>query len=294
MAQAKKKRAKTALPGASRLNAYSMEPEALTIVGLDSRDGPDHPLWDERIELPVDEGLVRNIRAYGVLKAVLVRKNGPLVEVVDGRQRVRAAREANKRLVDEGYEPIKVPCFVRRDKDHRAMGVMISTNENRIDDSPIVRAQKAQRSLDMGNSEEEVCIQFGITKQGLKNLLTVLDLDEKVQNLIEKKKLTYSAAITLTDLTREEQVEKAKEMAEAGVSVAEAKRQARVRKQSKPGAKKPKTRGKSVGINTLRKIADDEEFMGGLNDEARSMLCWILGDESAVESITGLKEALGS
>jgi ParB family chromosome partitioning protein len=287
-----KPRSKTALPNAKRMNAFAMDPNDLTVVGLDTDDGPEHPLYDERIRLPVDEGLVRNIRTYGVIEPVSVRKNGDRVEVVAGRQRVRAARVAAERMEAAGELPVRVPCMVRRDKDARAMGVMISENENRQDDDAVTRAQKAQRMLDYGQTEEDIAVAFGISKQAVKNLLAVLDLDDKVQSLVSERKLAYSTAITLRDLPREEQVTKASEMVDAGVGVAEAKRQERLRKASRNGKTAPdpqrSTRGRAVGVKVLRKVADDEAFMGALDQQARDMLRWILGDEAAAKRIKGL------
>lgn len=289
---------KTAIPGAKRATAFMMEPDALTIVGLDTKDGPEHPLYDERIKLPLDEGLVLNVRAYGVMQSVLVRKNGSLIEVVAGRQRVRAAREANKRLEAEGFQPMRIPCMVRKDRDARALGVMVSENENRREDDAVTRALKAQRMMEHGATEEDVAIAFGMSRQAVKNLLRVLDLAEPVQEMIRGQKLTFSAAITLADLTRAEQEVEAKNLAEKGVGVVEAKRLARVRraersgKSTANGAKSP--RGKAVSVTTLRKVADDEEFMSELEPQARDILRWILGDENAAKRIKGLSARLKS
>jgi hypothetical protein len=40
---------KQALDG-TRINAFGMEPKDLVIVGFDTDDGPEHPLWDERVK----------------------------------------------------------------------------------------------------------------------------------------------------------------------------------------------------------------------------------------------------
>jgi hypothetical protein len=108
--------------------------------------------------------------------------------------------------------------------------------------------------------------------------------------MIARGGITYSAAITLRDLTHKDQEAKAAELAAAGGGVAEAKRQEQIRKGSNgSGNGKPKTvRGKGVKVATLRKVAANEEFMGQLEPQARDTLLWILGDESAVERIEGL------
>ena len=81
------------------------DPNTLTIVS-----DKKHPLYDERATMPVDERLVESIMKSGVLEPVIVRRNGedekgrPIVEVVDGRQRVRAAIIANHRIGEQGGE----------------------------------------------------------------------------------------------------------------------------------------------------------------------------------------------
>lgn len=278
------KRSKTALPGASRLNAFAMAPDGLIIIGLDTDDGPSHPLYDERVNLPLDDALVRNIRAYGVMEPVLVRKNGQAVEVVAGRQRVRAARKASRMMVEEGFAPLRVPVMVRREKDGQALGVMISENELRMRDTPIVRATKAQKMIDYGYGIEEVATTFGVGAQTIKQLLTLLDLDDHVQGLVERGRLSATAASTLNDLSREEQRSRAKEMVANGSGVEEARRQRRERASGSSSGSSP-TRGKKVKVKRLREMAADEQIMGALHPQARDMLLWVLGDEEAGERI---------
>jgi len=282
--------AKTALPGAKRLNAFAMDPNALTIVGLDTQDGAEHPLYDERINMPLDEGLVRNIRKNGVLVTVTVRKNGPLVEVMAGRQRVRAAREANRRNEEEGLKLILVPVFVKRPaSDGDALGVMISENENRQDDNPLTRAKKASRLLDFGETEEDIAIAFGISKQAVKNLLALLELSDKVKAAVEEEQISFSAAIELRDLPRAKQEEQLQAiLSSGGIGVSEARRQRRARTN---GKSKP-ARGRPVGVKTLRKVADNEAFTSTLSPDPVAILQWVLGDDTAAERVEGLPDII--
>jgi hypothetical protein len=57
-----------------------------------------HPLYDERVHLPIDEGMVLNIMELGVLEPIIVWKDPEtgLTCVVVGRQRVKHTLEANK------------------------------------------------------------------------------------------------------------------------------------------------------------------------------------------------------
>lgn len=40
---------------APRKQYWLLNPENLVIIGLDTNDGPEHPLWDTRIKLPIDK-----------------------------------------------------------------------------------------------------------------------------------------------------------------------------------------------------------------------------------------------
>lgn len=98
--------------GASgKTNVLTFEPENLHLV-----TDKTHPLYDERIHLPISEAMVLNIMDQGVLEPIIVWKDPEtgLSCVVDGRQRVRHTLEANKRLLKEGKEPLLVPAVAKR------------------------------------------------------------------------------------------------------------------------------------------------------------------------------------
>jgi len=152
----------------------------------------------------------------GVLEPILVRRNQETgdVEVVDGRQRVKAAREANKRLKKQGLELIRVPAMPQRASDHKAMGMLISANEHRQDDTPLGRAKKAQRYLDLGRSEAEVAALFGISTASVKNMLSLLDAPAAVRSAVESGKITTSAGYKLAKLEPAEARKKVDELIE--------------------------------------------------------------------------------
>lgn len=185
------------------------DPEDLTVV-VDK----EHPLWDERVDLPLDERLVESIMKRGVLKPAIVRRNGttpkgdPIVEVVDGRRRVRAARVANHRLEEQGAGPedlIRVPAVTRRDDGSELFGITIAANELALKDTPLVRAKKLKRYMDMGRGIEEAAVDFGTTVTTLKALLSLLDCHEVVQKAIEAGRIGVTHAKALSALPREEQ-----------------------------------------------------------------------------------------
>ncbi len=233
------KRSRAALDG-KRLNAFALDPDKVVIIGLDTDDGKEHYLWDERANDPLDENMVRNIMVNGVLQAIIVQKDGDRVLVVAGRQRVKNAREANRRLAKEGKQLIEVPAFPRRGDDADLFGVFVSENEHRRGDSPLVRAAKAQRLLNMGKTEDEVAIQFGLTKQHLGYLLKLLELSPKVRKAVDEERLSAAAAMQLHGLERAEQ--EAKLEALVAAAPAGKKVTTKAAKQSRDGIAAPSKR----------------------------------------------------
>lgn len=299
--------AKQAIEGAQRLNAFGVDPDELCIVGYDTKDGPEHPLWDgDRLELAlksITEEWVGNLIAYGVLEPVLTRKNGDRIEVVAGRRRVLGAREANKRIKSAGSSlPIKVPCMVKRTDDKEVMGAVVAENEGRLDDTPIVKAKKIRRLLDRGYNEIGAAVAMCLPVDEVRRLLPLLDLAEPVQKLMEDRKLSTGTALSLRDLPRAEQVEKAKEYVAAGVTVDEARRQTKLRKAVSKNGNGSKHDDTTAVLRTsqapskafLRRLADDEEFLQGLGQPARDLLLWILGDEGRVRRIPGLTSRIAA
>lgn len=197
---------------APRLNAFNMEPEALTLV-----EDPTHPLYDSRVHHPVDEALMLNIMVNGVLEPVIVRKNAESIEVVDGRSRTKAVRAANERLKAEGKQTLRIPVIVRRGRDADLFGVVISANECRRNDELLVKIEKATRLMDMGKNEGEVAIAFGVSRTTVDTWLAVQDLAEPIRQAIETGEISVTAAASLARFSKEEQVEKFERLKTEGV-----------------------------------------------------------------------------
>lgn len=182
-------------------------PEKLTIV-----DDKDSPLYDpDRLAKPPPEWLIESIMQKGVRVPIIVRLNGkdeddvPIVEVVDGRQRVRAAIEANKRLMARGLETVRVQGIRTRGTDGDMLALMVMTNELRQEDTPLAKARKAQRAADIGFSDTEIAALFGVQGVTIKQWKTLLDCDSSVQKSVERGELPPTTAVVLAKLPRAEQ-----------------------------------------------------------------------------------------
>jgi ParB family chromosome partitioning protein len=211
------KASRDSLNAKGKRDAYMFDPEDLVLV-TDEKS----PLYDERVHLPVNEALVLNMLhapdgvPQGVLEPITVVRNpeNGKIEVAVGRQRVKAAREANKRLKKKGMELIRVPAMIRRVNPHGAMGILISENEHRQDDTPIGRAKKAQRYLELGRDEAEIAVLFGISQASVKNMLSLLDAPAAVRNAVEAGKISTSDGYKLARLEPAEAKDRVAELIE--------------------------------------------------------------------------------
>lgn len=278
-----------ALPG-TRTTAYAASPDDLVVIGIDTEDGPEHPLYDERIKLPLSEEMVLDIMARGVMEPVLVRKAENTVQVVDGRRRVLHAREANKRLKDK----IQVPFLLRKgEKDHESIGVGISANEHRIEDPPMLKARKLEKFIAAGGSEEDAVIHFAVTKAAIGQWKKMLLLAPKVQKYIDQRKISASAAVKFADMPHDEQVEAVEKLIEQGsTTVGDAKAKAKNKKKSR-GNKDDDEAQKAPGKRVIKKVLDvnakmkKEDGEGVLSEDFVKGLRWAIGDITA-NSIKGM------
>ena len=251
--------------GASgKTNVLNFEPERLYLVTDRS-----HPLYDERIHLPLDESMVLNIMDQGVLEPIIVWKDPEtgLSCVVDGRQRVRHTVEANKRLAAAGKDLLFVPAVTKRGSAVRMAQAMISANEIRRSDTPLGRAKKMADALERGHDEEDLSLMFGVGMQTIRATLALLDATQAVKDAVESGDITVTQARQLAYLSPDEQREKVKEVesATAGTKGHEkARRQRQVIGDAKPRQKSRKEITKALE--------------GASGDYAQA-LRWVLGDD---------------
>lgn len=266
--------AKTAIEGASRLNAFLIEPEKLTIISDEK-----HALYDERIKLPIDEKLVLNIMAFNVKQPVFVAKDGNEIQVVDGRQRVRAALEANKRLVKDGKEPLRIPVMLQKGDDADLFGVSIFVNELRQSDGPLIKAAKAVRFLAMGRTEEEAAVVFGVTPAAIRQWVKLFDLAPQVRAAVNAGEITASAASKLAPLKKAEQVEELRKLTADGKKTTGKKAAVAAKKaRGQVAIEKPSTK------LLKRLIAYSTNNEKGIGDDDITLLKWVLGEIDAKEA----------
>jgi ParB family chromosome partitioning protein len=275
---------------ASRFSGFRFDPNDLVIIGIDTKDDKDHPLWDERIELPIEESMVLSIMALGVKEPVIVRKavvnKKEVAEVVDGRRRVLHAREANKRLSKSGEPLCSIPALVERGADEHMAQVSVALNEIRHQDDVLVKAEKAARMLGRTGDETAVATAFGVSKAAIKNWLKIIELSAPVKKAVSEGKLSASAAGQLHGLDRDQQLAELEKLLQNGHATG---------KKVKAAAKKARSSGAGDGVEApgkrlVYKVIKLDRKANVLPEDFLRGVAWVLGEisPSAIKGLTAL------
>lgn len=237
----------------SHVDAWASYPEDLIVVTDET-----HELYDERVNLPVSESLVASIlyapngdQPQGVLVPISCARDPETgqVVVVNGRQRVKAAIEANKRLKKQGLPPLRVRWIPAPRGTKSKMALAITSNEHAQEDTPLGRAKKAARLVERGFSHEEIGQMLGKTASTVKNLLGLLDAPAAVRKAVESGAITASAGYKAAKLEPEaakKLVEELKEKAPREAGKKRSKNAAKAR-EIVDGPKKAKAKKGVVG-----------------------------------------------
>lgn len=213
---------KTAVDASRAGTVFTLPPEDNRFVIVNDKDSP---LYDERLELPVSEEMAQSLAREGQINAGKVRKNGPKLEVLDGRQRFRATLLANEwvrtkdpRVAFRAGQLLQFKFEVVRAEDEQdAIRKMIAANLH-IEDTPMVRAKRIARAIKWGISEEEVRINYGFkSATSVQNILALLDCAPFVQKAVDAGELTESLARRFRALDHGKQRELLDEMRAKGV-----------------------------------------------------------------------------
>lgn len=276
------KNSKDAYGATGKGNVLKLDPDLLTLV-----TDPAHPLYDSRVHWPLDENMVRNVFHHGINTPIEVSKNPDTgdVEVVVGRQRVKWAREANRRRREQGLPAWQIPAVVRqvaaRNRGLVLSGVMAMENAIRQQETPISRAEKMAAQLALGRSEEETAIIFGVEIATIRSSLKLLECSTAVQDAIEAGQINVTHALRLSKLSPDEQRVKVKELIDAGAGATGHTKARAQRAVVQPDKPRMKTR-KEI-------LAELEVDPSGERGRA---LRWVLGmEEASPTPLPGLESA---
>lgn len=274
-----------------RLNgmyAKAMDPR-IQIIGIDTKDGPEHVLWDisERNREGDVTFAAQLVVDGGIKEPIILRRDGQSYDVIVGRRRLQAARlierepeKVAKYLKEIGLpqpvRPILVPLLIEKCDDEKAATMVAAENAQRKDLSLLQKVQQAMRLLDRVKNKARVAATYGVDVQTITEWSKIQELHPKIVEQIDRT-ISLSAATKLAPLSREEQLQKYDELKAAGGPITAAKTRA--------ASKGKESAGLSRG--QIRKVAQALDIA----PELRNFALAILG-EYPVSKIKGLTKVL--
>jgi len=197
--------------------------QSLKLIDVEpNKNQPRTHFDDEKI----DE-LAESIKEYGVIQPIIVTKKDNYYQIVAGERRWRASKKAGI---------TEIPAIVRDYSEQTNKEIALIENIQREDLNPIEKARAIREILDKYDlTQQQLADKLGISRSGLANTVRILNLDERVIELVLKGKLTEGHCKALLSIDDpEKQYQSAIYMIESGDSVREAEKQMRIKKKSSP------------------------------------------------------------
>lgn len=170
----------------------------------------ENPLYDPRVDLPVSRPMVESMKRYGVVEPIIVSKAGetkagvPVIEVVDGRQRVKAAAVASAELVADGKEELFIPAIPRRGDSKELAGVSMASFIRR-GEGPFEEARRVIVFMAMGHTEDEAAVAMGMSRSAIRYRLQLLEASGEVKKAVAQGSLSIEDAAKVAKLPKSEQ-----------------------------------------------------------------------------------------
>ena len=160
------------------------------------------------------EGLAKSIEEYGIIQPIIVRKKEFYYEIIAGERRWRAAKYIGLS---------KIPAIIKVIDDFEVSQIALVENIQRENLNPIEEAVAFKDILDeYGLTQEKIAQLLGKSRSYVANTIRLLNLDERVKNLIVENKLTSGHGRTILGLNKyNEQIILADIVLEKNLSVRE-------------------------------------------------------------------------
>lgn len=175
---------------------------------------------DEKIE-----ELSNSIKEYGVIQPIIVTKQDNYYQIVAGERRWRASKKAGL---------TEIPAIIRDYTEQKNKEIALIENIQREDLNPIEKARALKEIIEKyGMKQQELADKLGVSRSGIANTMRILNLDERVIDLVLKGNLTEGhcrSLLTIED--KEKQYQAALYIIQTGDSVREVEKQMKIKKKN--------------------------------------------------------------
>lgn len=177
--------------------------------------------------------LAESIKEHGVLQPIIVTKRDNYYQIIAGERRWRASKIAGLKTI---------PAIVRDYDDKKIREVSLIENIQRENLNPIETARAIKELMEEHNlTQEQLAKTLGKSRSAIANTVRILNLDEKVIELVNEGKLTEGHARSLVAIeSPQKQYRLAMEMINLDMSVREAENFVKEEKEKKTKTTKKK------------------------------------------------------
>lgn len=142
--------------------------------------------------------LADSIRQHGLIQPILVRSTGTGYQIVAGERRWRACRMLGMS---------EIPAVVKEFSDSETAQIALIENIQREDLNPIEEAAAYKELMENYNmTQEELSKTVGKSRSAIANAVRLLNMPEKVQELLRKGELSAGQAKAIAAAESEEQM----------------------------------------------------------------------------------------
>lgn len=158
------------------------------------------------------EELSESIREHGILQPLLVRRKGDEFEIIAGERRYQASKIAGLS---------ELPVIIKDVDDQKMLELALIENLQRSDLNPIEEAKGYRQLIEAsGMTQEALSKAVSKSRSAITNSLRLLDLPERVQELLFEGKLAAGHARAILAVPFEEQrIKLAEKVVADGLSV---------------------------------------------------------------------------
>lgn len=137
---------------------------------------PDKEQPRKRFDDEKLDELANSIKQYGVIQPIIVTLKDDYYQIIAGERRWRAAKKAGL---------TEIPCLVRTKTEQENREIALIENIQRENLNPIEKAKGLRRLLDdYGLTQQELADKLGMSRSGLTNNVRILNLDQRVIDLV--------------------------------------------------------------------------------------------------------------
>jgi len=141
--------------------------------------------------------LADSIKAQGLIQPILVRRRGAAYELIAGERRWRAAQLAGL---------THIPAIIREMSDNDAAAVTLIENIQREDLNALEEAGALHRlKTEFGMTDGQVGRAVGRSRTSVANLIRLLDLDDRVAQMLLENKIDMGHARAILSLPPKDQ-----------------------------------------------------------------------------------------